>query len=182
MFTKDDWSKLKSNLNKTDIIELWSGEKMDTDWKFYRMTNLTLFAVLLKDVTMGCIDAVLPNSLLVNHTITCLIYEENTRQPFEDILCLFRLFPLHLHETKKLEEEPLEILTLSINKMDWLSPGQFHGVQFNDTPNVEDLLLINVLYDIDVVEGSLLENYVWRDTRILCDYWETTTIYVKWVL
>ena len=74
---------------------------------------------------MGCKDAVLPEPLLRNGTINCLTYEENTRQPYNDNLCLFRTLALALHETQQLEEEISKLFTFFINKKDGLSPNQF---------------------------------------------------------
>ena len=102
--THDDLAKLKDFLNKTDI-ESCSRERMNTKWRFYKLTNLTAFAALLKNVPMGCKNAVLPEPPLKNHTIKCLAYEENTRQPYNDNLCLFRALALHMHGNQQLEDE-----------------------------------------------------------------------------
>ena len=72
--THDDLAKLKDFLNKTDVIESCSRERMNTKWSFYKLTNLTVFAALLKDVPMGCKDAVLRGPLLKNHPINCLTF------------------------------------------------------------------------------------------------------------
>ena len=155
--THDDLAKLKDFINKTDVIEFCSRERMNTKWRFYKLTNLTVFATLLEDVPMGCKNAVLPGPLLKNHTINCLTYEENTRQPYNDNLCLFRAPALHLHGTQRLEEETSKLFNSVINKMDGLSPNQFKGVQMNDILFVEDLLTLSiVLYDIDIVEGNII--------------------------
>ena len=53
--------------DKTDVKEYCSRERMNTKLRFYKLTNLTVFAALLKDVPMGCKDAVLPESLLKLH-------------------------------------------------------------------------------------------------------------------
>ena len=79
--THDDLTKLKDFLNTTDVIESCSRKRVNTKWKFYKLTNLTVFAALLKDVPMGCENAVLPEPLLRNGTINCLTFQENTRQP-----------------------------------------------------------------------------------------------------
>ena len=68
--THDDLAKLKDFLNKTDVIESCSRERMNTKWRFYKLTNLTVFVVLLKDIPMGCKNAVLPEPLLKNHKST----------------------------------------------------------------------------------------------------------------
>ena len=79
------------------------------------MTNLTVFAALLKDVPMGRKNAVLPEPLLRNGTVNCLTFEENTRQPYNDNLCLFRALALHMHGNQRLEEETSKIFNLFIN-------------------------------------------------------------------
>ena len=73
--TKDDMAKLKEILNETDVIESCPKEMSHTKWKFFKLTNSTKFAALLKDLPMGCKRAVLPEFLLKNHTVTCLTYE-----------------------------------------------------------------------------------------------------------
>ena len=99
--THYDVGKLKDFLNKTDVIESCSRERMNTKWRFYKLTNLTVFAALLKDVPMGFKNALLPEPLLKNCTINCLTYDENTRQSNNDNLCLFRALALHLHGKMK---------------------------------------------------------------------------------
>ena len=126
--THDDLAKLKNFLNNTNVIESCSRERMNTKWRFYKLTNLAVIAVLLKDVPMGCKNPVLTEPLIKNHTINCLTYEKNSRQPYNDNLCFFRALALHLHGTQRLEEETSKLFNLLINKMDGLSPNQFQGV------------------------------------------------------
>ena len=113
--THYDLAKLKDFLNKTDVIESCCRERINTKWKFYKLTNLTVFAALLRDVPMGCKNAVLPKLLLKNHTINCLTFEENTRQPYIDNLCLFRALALHMHGNQRLEEKTAKLIILFIN-------------------------------------------------------------------
>ena len=70
--TKDDLMNLKGIANKTVVIGLCSREKFNTDWQFYKMKIVTVFAALLKDVPMCCKDVVLPETLQKNHTATAL--------------------------------------------------------------------------------------------------------------
>ena len=130
------------------------------------MTNLTVFAALLKDVPMGCKNAVLPERLLRNGTINCLTYEENTRQPYNDNLCLFHAIALHLHGTQRLEGETSKLFNLFINKMDGLNPNQFQGVYMTDIPTVEDLLTLKIVqYDIDIVDGNIIGELARRSVQ-----------------
>ena len=54
---------------------------MNKEWKFYKLTNLTVFEALLKDIPTGCKNAVSSELLLRIGTINFLMYEENTRKP-----------------------------------------------------------------------------------------------------
>ena len=164
--THDDLPKLKDFLNRTDVVESCSRERMNTKWRFYKLPNLTEFAALLKDVPMGCKNAVLPELLLRNGTINCLTYDENTRQPYKDNLCLFRALALHMHRNQQLEKKTSKLFNLFINKMDGLSADQFQGVHMNDIPFVEDLLALNiVLYDIDIVDGNIVGELARRSVQ-----------------
>ena len=146
---------------------------MNTKWRFYKLTNLTVFAALLKDVPVGCKDAVLPEPLPKNRTINCLTFEENTRKPYNDNLCLFRSLALHMYRNQGLKEKTSKFSNLFINKMDGLSADQFQGVHMNDILFVEDLLNLKiVLYDILIVYGNIigeLQDEVCRNSKIVCD-------------
>ena len=54
---------------------------------------------------MGWKNAVLPERLMRNGTINWLTFEENTRQQYNDNLCLFHALALHLYGTRRPEEE-----------------------------------------------------------------------------
>ena len=51
--TREKLAQLKDFLNKTEVIESYSRERLNTKWRVYKLTNLTVFAALLKDVPMG---------------------------------------------------------------------------------------------------------------------------------
>ena len=57
---KDDMAKLKDVLKKTDVIESCTKERSNMKRRFFKLTNLTKFAALLRDIPMGCKDAILP--------------------------------------------------------------------------------------------------------------------------
>ena len=103
--THDNLPMLKEFLNKTDVNDSCSRERLNTKWRFCKLTNLTVFAALLKDVPMQCENAVLPELLLRNGTINCLAFAENTRQPYNHNLCLFLALALHMHGNQRLEEK-----------------------------------------------------------------------------
>ena len=113
--TPDDFTNLKEKLQKMDIVDLCTRESANTKWKFYKLTKLTVFAALLKDVPMGCKDFVLPEPLLKNQNVNCLTYEQNTKKPLKDNLSLLRALDLHLHGIERLEEETFKIFKLFLN-------------------------------------------------------------------
>ena len=154
---KDDMTKLKEILKKTDVIESCTKERSNTKRRFFKLTNLTIFAALLRDIPMGCKDAVLPESLLRNHSIYCLTFERNTRQPYKDNLCLFRAFALHLYGNERLEEETSKLFNLFLVNSTNPEPSKFQEVCMDDIPSVENIVAINIfIYDIDFIEGTMV--------------------------
>ena len=155
--TPDDITNLKEKLQKMNIVDLCTRERANTKWRFYTLTNLTVFAALLKDVPMGCKDSVLPESLLKNQNVNCLTYEHNTKKPYKDNLCLFRALALDLHGNERLEEGTFKYFNLFLNNCEEGDPSNFQGVHLSDIPKMEEMLQLNFfLYDIDSVDGELI--------------------------
>ena len=140
-----------------DIVYLCTRERANTKWKFYKLTNLTVFPELIKDVPMGCRDSVLPEPLLENQNVNCLFYEQNTKEPYKDNLCLFRALGLHLHGNERLEEETSKIFKLFLINCGESDPSKFQSVHMTDIPKAEEMLQLNIfLYDLDFVDGELI--------------------------
>ena len=155
--TQADITILKDRMQKMDIVVLCTRERANTKWKFYKLTNLTIFASLLRDVPMGCKDTVLPEPLLRKCNVNCLTFERNTKQPYNGNLCLFRALALQLHSNEKLQEETWKIFNLFFNNGEDRDVTKFRGVHLNDIPKVEDLLQLNIfLYDIDFADGEMI--------------------------
>ena len=164
--TGDDLEHIKLLLAGTDVIESCARERVSTKWKFLKLSNVTIFAALLKDIPIGCKDAVLPQPLLKNRTVNCLTFGKNTRQPYNDNLCLFRALCLHLHGNERLEEETNKLFNLYLQKKDGIEPAAFQGVCMDDIPTVEEITGINnFLYDVDIVEGSLVGELARRSVQ-----------------
>ena len=164
---KDDMAKLKEILKETDVIESCTKERSNTKWRFFKLTNLTIFAALLKDIPMGCKDVVLPESLLKNHTVNCLTYEQNTKKPYKDKLCLFRALALHLHGNERLEEETSKLFNLFLVNSTNPDPSKFQGVCMDDIPSVEDIVSINIfIYDIDLIDGAMVGELARRSIKM----------------
>ena len=50
MATKEDLVKIKNVLSSFDVIEACTKEPANAKWKFYKRTNVTVPAVLLRDL------------------------------------------------------------------------------------------------------------------------------------
>ena len=144
-------------MQKMDIVDICTGERANKKWNSYKLTNLKILASLLKDVPMGCKDTVLPEPLLRNFNVNCLTFERNTRQPYNDNLCLFKALALHLHGNEKLEEETSKFFNRFLNNSEEREPSKFQDVHKIVIPKVEEMLQLNIfLYDIDFVDGVLI--------------------------
>ena len=153
-------------MKKTDVIESCTKERSNTKWRFFKLSNLTIFAALLKDNPMGCKDAVLQETLLRNRSINCLTYEQNTKKPYKDNLCLFRALALHLHGNERLEEETSKLFNLVLINSTNPEPSKFQGVCMDDIPSVEDIVSIKFLiYDIDLIDGAMVGELARRSIK-----------------
>ena len=135
--TPVDMTSLKSRMQKK-ILLIFVPEKEPI--QSGNFTNTQIFALLLKDVPMGCKYTVLPEPLLKNCNVNCLTFERKAIQPYNDNLCLFRALPVHLNNNGKLEEETSKIFKIVLNKSGERDPSKFQGVHMTVFPKVEDLL------------------------------------------
>ena len=60
--TKAELITIKGKVEKIDIVEQCTQERQNTTWRFKLITNVTIFAALLKNIRMGCPDSVLMNN------------------------------------------------------------------------------------------------------------------------
>ena len=74
-FTKESLVKIKNVLSHTDVLEACTKERAITKWKFCKLTKITVFAALLRELPMGCKNAVEAETLAKKHTGVCLSYE-----------------------------------------------------------------------------------------------------------
>ena len=106
---------------------------------------------------MGCKGTGLLEPLLKNHKVNFLTFERNTRQPYNDNLCLFRALALTLHCNEKLEEENSKNFNLFLINNEEGDVSEIQCVHLSDIPKVEHLLQLNIyLYDIEFVVGELI--------------------------
>ena len=115
---------------------------------------------------MVCKDAILPESLLKNHTVNCLTFEKNTRKTYTDNLCLFSELALHLPGNERLEEETSKLFNLFPINSTNPDPSKYQGVCMDDIPSVEDIVGINIfIYDIDPNDGAMVGELARRSIK-----------------
>ena len=142
--TPDDITNLKEKLQKMDILDLCTQERASTKWKFYKLTKLTVFAPLLKDIPLGCKDSVLPEPFLKNQIVNCPTFERKTRKSYNENLCLFRAVALHSFGNQRLEEETSKIFKIFLNNCGEGDQSKFQGVHKTDILKVEEMLQLNI--------------------------------------
>ena len=113
--TPDNIINLIEKLQKMDTVDLCTRESANTKRKFYKLTNLTVFVAILKDVPMGCKDSVLLEPLLKTQIVNFLPFEKNTGKPYNDNFCPFRAVALHLFCNDRLEEQTSKIFNFVLN-------------------------------------------------------------------
>ena len=151
--TKADLITIQGKVEKFDIVEQCTQERQNTKWRFKLITNVTIFASLLKDIPMGCPDSVLPEPLL-RHTQVNRLLSDKDKQPYKDHLCLFRALTMYLHGHSNLDAHTSELFTEFISKSGY-DPKNFRGVSIDDLPVVEGIVERNIfIYDFDIQDGE----------------------------
>ena len=115
LYTKADLITIQGKVEKLDIVEQFTQERQNTKWRFKLITNVTIFAALLKNIPMGCPNSVLPELLLKNLTVNCLL-SNNDKEPYKDHLCLFRALPMYMNGHNDLGSQTSRYFTEFISK------------------------------------------------------------------
>ena len=152
--TKVDLTSIQMKVNKQDINEVCTQERQNTEWRFKLITNVTIFAALLKKLPMGCPDSVIPDPLLRNQQVNCLISDAHTQQPNNDNLCLFRALAVRLHGTTNLETSNFKIIIDFLEKSG-CDPKQFRGVSIDNLPIDEDVVEKTSLTTISTLKTEI---------------------------
>ena len=151
--TKADLSTIQGKVEKFDIVEQCTQERQNTKWRFKLITNVTIFAALLKNIPMGCPDSVLPEPLLRHTQVNCLLSDKD-KQPYKDHLCLFCALTMYLHGHSNLDAHTSQLFTEFISKSGY-DPKNFREVSIDDLPVVEGIVERNIfIYDFDIQEGE----------------------------
>ena len=76
LITGDDLKHFKAMIAAKNVKTACTRGMVDTKWQFLKLTNGTVFAVLLKNIPMCCRNAVLPDHLLKERFINCITFNQ----------------------------------------------------------------------------------------------------------
>ena len=136
--TKADLITIRGKVEKFDMVEQCTQERQNTKWRFKLITNVTIFAALLKNIPMGCPDSVLPETFLRHTQVNCLLSNKD-KEPYKDHLCLFRALAMYMNGHKDLGSHTSRYFTNFISKSGY-DPKNFLGVSVENLPVVEEIV------------------------------------------
>ena len=93
---------------------------------------------------MGCPDSTIPEQLLRKTHVNFLVSNQNTKQLYNDNLCLLPVLAVHFHGITNLETSTIFI---DFPEKSSCEPKQFCGVSMANLPIVED---VEEKIDIDI--------------------------------
>ena len=95
------------------------------------------------------------------------MFENHTRQPNGDNLCLFRA------QKSTTGGTPIQYFKIFIKKLDGFSPNQFQVVNMNNIQVFEDLLTLDILlHDIDIKNGNIIGQLARRSVQEYENKWQ----------
>ena len=105
---KKDLLNLQNEIEKLDLIETCTKERQNSKWRFTVITNVTVFVALLTNIPMGCTDSPLPEPLLRNPEVNCLV-SNGHNESYNDNLCLLRAIAIRLFRSVDVEPNATKI-------------------------------------------------------------------------
>ena len=100
---------------------------------------------------MECPDSVLPEPLLRNTQLNCLLTNKD-KEPYKGHLCLFRALTKYMNGHNDLDSHTSRYCTEFVSKSGY-DPKSFRGVSAEDLPAVEEIVQRNIfIYDFDIQE------------------------------
>ena len=161
---KNDLLNLQNEIEKLDFVETCTQERQNSKWRFTAIANVTVFVALLTNIPMGCTDSPLPEPLLRNPEVNCLV-SNGHNEPYNDNLCLFRAIAIHLFRSVDVEPNATKIFHNFI-AAGGCDPESFTGVSFDQIPIIEELIKQNIfIYDFDIEDGEIIGELVRRSVE-----------------
>ena len=108
---RNDLLNIQKEIEILDLIETCTQERQNSKWRLTVITNVTVCAALLKNIPIGCTDSPLPEPLLRNPEVNCLLSNGHD-EPYNDNLCLFRAIATHLFGSVAVELQAIKIFTI----------------------------------------------------------------------
>ena len=163
--SKGDLISVQDRVEKMDLVETCAQERENTKWRFALTTNVTIFCALLKNIPMGCIDAVLPEQLLRRPDVNCLV-SNGYGETYKDYLCLFRAIAVHLYGSSELETNAANLFSAFLHESGH-DAINFRGVSIDHLVFVENAIKHNIfIYDIDIEEGEFVGELARRSVEM----------------
>ena len=162
---RNDLLNIQNEIEKVDLIEACTQERQNSKWRFTVITNVTVFAALLTNIPMGCTDSPLPEPLLRNPEVNCLLSNGHD-EPYNDNLCLFRAIAIHLFGSVDVEVQAKTIFHNFVTASG-CDPENFTGVSFDQIPIIEEKIKQNILiYDFDIEDDEIIGELVRRSNYV----------------
>ena len=163
--SKGDLVSLQDRVEKMDLVKTCAQERENTKWRFALTTNVTIFCALLKNIPMGCIDAILPEQLLRRPDVNSPV-SNGYGETYKDCLCLFRAIAVHLYGSSELETNALNLFS-AFRHESGHDAINFRGVSIDHLVFVENAIKHNIfIYDIDIEEGEFVGELARRSVEM----------------
>ena len=148
-----------------DLVETCAQERKNTKWRFALTTIVTIFCALLKTIPMGCIDAVLPEQLLTQWSVNCLV-SNGYGDTYKDYLCLFRAKAVHLYGSLELETKVKYLFSAFLHESGH-DAINLRGVSIDHLVFIEKAIKHNIfIYNIDIVDGDFVSELARRSVEM----------------
>ena len=152
---KNDLLNLQSEIGKFDLIETCTQERQSSKWRFALITNVSIFADLLKNIPLGSLDSVLPEPLLRNPEDNFLLSNIHDVS-YNDNLCLLRAISIHLFESVDVKPHAMQLFDNFVSATD-CDPENFMGVSLDQILIIETLVEKNIfIYDFAIEDGEIV--------------------------
>ena len=143
---KDDLRFILDNLDDESYFEHMMRERENTKWRFYCVTNMTIFAYLMPRIPLGCKTETIPLYLSRNKQIFTLLFNHQ-RNKIGDNFCLFRAICFHKFDLQQSNEMESAVEKLANEYFVHCEKDRkrFRGVKDDEIHVVETLAGVNVV-------------------------------------
>ena len=153
---KVTWSHFKTELKRWIQWRRVHRREKSQKRQFALTTNVILFWALLKNIPMGCINAVLPEQLIRRSDVKCLV-SNGYGETYKDYLCPFRAVAVYLYWSSELETNAAKLFGAFPHESGH-DAINFRQVSIDHLVFVENAVRHNIfVYDIDILDDFVGE-------------------------